>query len=206
MTACAALRIDAIHYLQQDGPAGRNCSTGHWSHHRLAAGSGSLPVHARVPGSGSTAWPPWYGAGGNRWIHVQAACLHCTQDHVSKRRLTQSDATRRMSHTRVGAFASPTIVAETLCRRADLGVMADVTALVAGTTRKRRHCGDSGGLCSGTWSALLSTLRITVATIASDKVSFSSQPRSISTVGEAREHNRAVQLQPFFNRRSWHGE
>ena len=32
-----------------------------------------------------------------------------------------------------------TVVAETLSRRADLGVVADMAALVAGTTRKRRH-------------------------------------------------------------------
>ena len=39
-----------------------------------------------------------------------------------------------------------TVVAETLSRRADLGVVTDMAALVAGTTRKRRH-GDKV-LCS----------------------------------------------------------
>lgn len=33
-----------------------------------------------------------------------------------------------------------TVVAETLSGRAHLGVVADVTALVARTTRERRHC------------------------------------------------------------------
>lgn len=39
------------------------------------------------------------------------------------------------------------VVAETLSRRADLGVVADVAALVAGTARERRHGSDVEYLC-----------------------------------------------------------
>jgi hypothetical protein len=96
----------------------RTSSSGRSFQLRSSEELGSQPGRDRGPGSGSTAWSQWFGGVGIRWTRGRAACLSPVR--VTP---TMQSGIRR------------TVVAEPLGRRADLSIVANVSALEARTTR-----------------------------------------------------------------------